>query len=214
MQFYHFPTVEIERRIVKTYSPAAAMLLSEIEDEFKKHRLFIGDLPLCLTPGSINFRVCMTNGFFNEASKCFDPICGDFNSLGELDREVGNLIRGYGKSVNSSQYIDDTFSHFSESLKRRNPLFKKLIDEETANIQSIYMLSKKEKYKLVSFYKLAATEKDALPAFKAYDESFFDGQRDLIWSYLICQMLSVHVVEYANSVSVQDLILNFKDQGI
>lgn len=212
--FDYFPVVKAERRIVKTYSQAAAVLLDEINIELKRYGLGIKEKPLWISPGCINFQAIATNSFHNEDIRSLYAVCKNsiFTTLKELDNEVGNLIREYGKSAKASKYIDDAFLPFSELLKRRNPLFKKLLDEEEANLRTVYMLDKKEKYKLISFYGLLAKEKDVLPAFKAYKESEFDGQRDLIWSCAICQMLSVRIQGYGSTASVQGLLINFKDQ--
>lgn len=212
-QFDLFPTVETERRIIKTYSQSAAMLINQINTELNKHGLSISDQPLILEPGlEWNFQVLVIQGFHSKTFGWKEKICqGEdtkFSSLGELDRNAGNLIRCYGEASHSNQYIDDMFMPFSETLKRKNPDFKSLIEAEEKDLTTIYALDKKEKYKLVSYYSLPAKEKNSKAARNAYKCCYYH-EIDFAWSYLIYQCLSIMATEIEKSITVGDLINDF-----
>lgn len=182
-QFDYFPTFSLEIGAVYAYSAAALRLLEEIQLELLRHGLRIASVDNDtnkLEPGNqFNFIICDT--YWNP--------CRQFKSLGQLDKEVGHLIRTRGSTKDSKNYIGDMFlPRFSDALLRRDSGFAKAFVEEDIALTKLMLLTDDQKHDLLNFYTIKIENQKARDAIKAYNCVYRDEQ-DLLWNYFIYQKL-------------------------
>lgn len=201
-QFNYFPCVDTDYRNLSHYSVGASILQQEIYKELSIHKLRLS-APSIIRPKSNSYN------FFIEVGKNEEVNC--FSSLGELDANVGHLIRSYGNAEGSKYYIGDEFLPFSTMLSHKDSEFKQAIERENQDLQNIQDLSVIKQDELLAFYGISCGQamSQAINIYKPLYPSESFG----IASYVIYNFLSMYVSSKSRSnvgnLYVSNLINNF-----
>lgn len=125
MNFLQFPS---KRTKLENYPHESLVYyIEKIVAEFEPHYLVLDIVDEILDPAQDNFTVLCYPDKYTRG----DPVpCQSFKRIGELDKNVGHLIRTHGKGRNSQSYIDDNFMPFFDVLAERDAKFRRILKKE------------------------------------------------------------------------------------
>lgn len=133
-----------------------------------------------------------------------------FKTLGELDENIGHIIRCYGNTKDAPTYIRDKFlMPFSEILEASDKEFASASEKHLEGINEISLLNKKEKLEIVNIqgtdkdFRIAVMEAESV--YKPED----DKQLNEIWNYAVYHRLSDWIQHHKSAQSVQELVHEF-----
>lgn len=121
----NFDLVPQEKIDSKDLKESARYFLTAFAEEIKPHGLYL-IVSNTLYP-------CMDNNFKIATVKdgdILDRICESFKTLAEVDDSYGYIIREYGQSPESKNFISDRFLPFSSLMELKDEKFPRIAEEE------------------------------------------------------------------------------------
>lgn len=177
---------------------AESMLIKSICKELNQHGLKLAVYKDFIVGSDFNFEVYG------------DDLIESFATLGQLDRNAGDLIRAHGTQSDSCCYIADRFLAFSESLKLSNKDFAEKLAIQLDELNEFSQLNEEEVRDILEENHMRNGFEDVLAAALKFYKPIDTKEIVMIWNYIAYQRLSERLRRNQSAETVKQLIHDFR----